>query len=168
LMDLGASLCSPKKPTCPRCPWGDVCLAHARGDQESFPRKAPKREGKLRRGAAFVVLRADGCVLLRQRPEKGLLAHMTEVPGSDWCHDFDDKNALRSAPRLAKANWRRLPGVVRHVFTHFPLALTVFEAQVPRATRQPQGARWVKIEDLPGEALPNVMRKVIVHALEKN
>jgi A/G-specific adenine glycosylase len=165
LMDLGAGICSPKKPACALCPWNDACVARAGGDAESFPRKAPKREGKLRRGAAFVVLRADGCVLLRQRPEKGLLGSMTEVPGSDWAHDFDAADALRSAPRLAKAKWRLLPGVVRHVFTHFPLELTVFVAQVPGGTPALKGARWVKRVDLPGEALPNVMRKVLAHAI---
>jgi A/G-specific adenine glycosylase len=151
------------------CPWNESCLAFARGDQETFPRKAPKREGRLRRGAAFVALRADGRVLLRTRPEKGLLGGMTEVPGSNWSQDFEIAQALRCAPRLRrKAAWRRRPGVVRHVFTHFPLELAVFTAQVARATPAPKGARWVKIADLPGEALPNVMRKVLTHALEKN
>jgi A/G-specific adenine glycosylase len=167
LMDLGASICSPKRPACALCPWSESCVAHARGDQESFPRKAPKREGRLRRGAAYVALRADGRVLLRQRPEKGLLGAMTEVPGSEWSHDFDIASAIRSAPRLrAKAPWRRRPGVVRHVFTHFPLELAVFVAQVPRATPALKGARWVKLAALPGEALPTVMRKVLAHALD--
>ena len=167
LMDLGATLCSPKRPACALCPWNESCAAYARGDPESFPRKAPKREGRLRRGAAYVALRADGCVLLRARPEKGLLGAMTEVPGSDWAHDFDVKSALRCAPRLgAKTKWRKLPGVVRHVFTHFPLELAVFIARVPRATQAPKGARWGKLADLPGEALPSVMRKVLSHALD--
>ena len=166
-MDLGATICSPKRPACALCPLNESCLAYARGDQETFPRKAPKREGKLRCGAAYVALRADERVLLRTRPEKGLLGAMTEVPGSAWAHDFDIATALAAAPRFkAKAAWRRLPGVVRHVFTHFPLELTVFIAPVPRATPAPKGARWVKIMDLPGEALPNVMRKVLAHALE--
>jgi A/G-specific adenine glycosylase len=166
LMDLGATLCSPKRPACALCPWNDGCLARARGDQETFPRKAPKREGRLRRGAAFVVLRADGRVLLQQRADKGLLASMSEVPGSAWAHDFDVGRALRHAPRLGRLKWRKLPSVVRHVFTHFPLELAVFVAQVPRATPALKGTRWVKLADLPGEALPNVMRKVLAHALE--
>jgi A/G-specific adenine glycosylase len=167
LMDLGATICSPKRPACALCPWNESCAAFARGDQESFPRKAPKREGRRRFGAAFVALRADGCVLLRSRPEKGLLGAMTEVPGSDWAHDFDLGGALDAAPRFkTKLKWRKRPGVVRHVFTHFPLELTVFVAPAARATRAPQGARWVKFADLPGEALPSVMRKVLGHALE--
>ena len=168
LMDLGATICSPKRPACALCPWNDSCLANERGDQEIFPRKAPKREGRLRRGAAFVVLRADGRVLLRRRPDKGLLASMMEVPGSTWAHDFDDSVALRSAPRLgANVHWRRLHGVVQHVFTHFPLEVAVFAARVPRATPAPKGALWVKIGDLRDEALPNVMRKVLAHALDR-
>ncbi|WP_245416918.1 A/G-specific adenine glycosylase [Undibacter mobilis] len=167
MMDLGATICTPRKPACALCPFDSVCIARARGDQESFPRKAPKREGKLRRGAAFVVLREDGRVLLRQRPEKGLLGAMTEVPGSDWSHDFDAATALEAAPKLGgKVKWRKLAGEVTHVFTHFPLALTVFVAQVPKAAAAPKGARWVEVADLPGEALPNVMRKVLAHALD--
>ena len=166
LMDLGATICSPKRPACVLCPWSGVCVARALGRQEEFPHKAPKREGKLRRGAAFVALRADGRVLLRQRPEKGLLGAMTEVPGSEWAHDFDATRALQAAPRVPKARWLRLAGVVTHVFTHFPLELNVFRAAVPRGTPAPKDARWVKVSDLPGEALPSVMRKVLAHALD--
>jgi A/G-specific adenine glycosylase len=166
LMDLGATLCTPKRPACSLCPWNDVCLACARGDQETFPRKTPKREGRLRCGAAFVVVRADKRVLLRQRPGKGLLAAMTEVPGSAWSHDFEPRRALDATPRLGRTlRWRKLPGVVRHVFTHFPLELTVFTAQAPKGTRAPPGARWVLRDELAGEALPSVMRKVLAHAL---
>jgi len=168
LMDLGATICSPKRPACVLCPWVNACAAYARGDEETFPRKLPKAEGKLRRGAAFVALRADGRVLLRRRPEKGLLGSMMEVPGSEWKHDFENGRARRSAPRLqAGTRWRQLPGTVRHIFTHFPLELTVFVAHIQRATTAPKGARWVKIIDLADEALPNVMRKVLARALDR-
>ena len=60
--------------------------------------------------------------------------------------------------------WRRLPGVVTHVFTHFPLELTVYAAEVAASTPAPEGARWVPLATLAGEALPNVMRKVLAHA----
>jgi A/G-specific adenine glycosylase len=167
-MDLGATICTPKKPACSLCPWNDACLAWARGEQESYPRKARKREGKLRRGAAFVALRADGAILLRRRPDEGLLAKMTEVPGSAWSHGFDIAAALDAAPPLrGKPQWRKLPGTVSHVFTHFPLQLTVFTATVPRGSPAPKGMRWVSLARAGEEALPNVMRKVIAHALEE-
>ena len=86
LMDLGSSICTPKKPACALCPLNDDCAARLRGDQETFPRKAPKKTGTLRRGAAFIVTRGDE-LLVRTRAEKGLLGGMTEVPGSDWWRD---------------------------------------------------------------------------------
>jgi A/G-specific adenine glycosylase len=165
LMDLGSSICTPKKPACALCPLNDGCVSRARGDQEIFPRKAAKKTGALRQGAAFVVTRGDE-LLVRTRAEKGLLGGMTEVPGSDWLAAQDDKAALKQAPRLkGVARWHRKAGVVTHVFTHFPLELVVYTATVPPRARPPEGMRWVAIATLGDEALPNVMRKVIAHGL---
>jgi A/G-specific adenine glycosylase len=165
LMDLGSSICTPKKPACALCPLNDDCAARARGDQEAFPRKAPKKTGTLRRGAAFVVTRGDE-LLVRSRPEKGLLGGMTEVPGSDWLAGQEDKAAMKQAPDLAGVTrWHRKTGVVTHVFTHFPLELVVYTAKVPARSRAPKGMRWVPIATLAEEALPNVMRKAIAHGL---
>jgi A/G-specific adenine glycosylase len=165
LMDLGSSICTPKKPACALCPLNEDCAARARGDQEIFPRKAQKKSGEMRRGAAFVVRRGDE-LLVRTRPEKGLLGGMTEVPGSDWLAGHDDKAALKQAPLLkGVARWHRKAGVVSHVFTHFPLQLVVYTAKVATRTGAPQGMRWVPIATLGDEALPNVMRKVIAHGL---
>ena len=167
LMDLGATICTPKKPACVLCPWMGACAARLRGDAEALPRKAPKAAGRLRRGAAFVVLREDGRVLLRSRPPKGLLGGMTEVPTTEWTCDFEERDALAAAPRLSrvKPRWRPLSGVVTHVFTHFPLELRVYVAEVAASTHAPAGMRWVALPALAGEALPNVMRKVLAHAL---
>jgi A/G-specific adenine glycosylase len=167
LMDLGATICTPKKPACALCPWMAPCAARRRGDAEAFPRKAPKSEGRLRRGAAFVAVRADGFVLLRSRPPKGLLGGMTETPTSEWTHAFDERAALAAAPQLSEASprWRRVPGVVSHVFTHFPLELAVYAAELPPGASAPLGMRWVALDAVQGEALPNVMRKVLAHAL---
>jgi len=166
MMDLGATLCSPKKPACTLCPWSDACAAHARRDAETFPRKAGKRAGKLRRGAAFVALRADGRILLRTRPAKGLLGGMTEVPTSEWTEEFDADRARKAAPRLTGARWQRVPGMVTHTFTHFPLELAVHVAKVTKTAKAPAGMRWVALTDLAEEALPSVMRKVVAHAVE--
>jgi A/G-specific adenine glycosylase len=166
LMDLGASICTPKKPACALCPLNEGCAARGRGNQETFPRKAPKKTGALRRGAAFVVTCGDE-LLVRTRPEKGLLGGMTEVPGSDWLAAHDDKAALKQAPALKGiARWHRKAGVVTHVFTHFPLELVVYTATVPARTRPPDGMRWVPIATLSDEAFPNPMRKVIAHGLD--
>jgi A/G-specific adenine glycosylase len=165
LMDLGSTICTPKRPACALCPINDDCAARLRGDPESFPRKAPKKAGELRRGAAFVVTRGDE-LLVRTRAEKGLLGGMTEVPGSDWLAGQDDKAALKQAPALKSgARWHRKVGVVTHVFTHFPLELVVYTASVPARSRAPDGMRWVPVATLQDEALPNVMRKVIAHGL---
>jgi A/G-specific adenine glycosylase len=165
LMDLGSSICTPKKPACALCPLNDGCAARLRGDQEIFPRKLAKKTGALRRGAAFVVTRGEE-LLVRTRPEKGLLGGMTEVPGSDWLARQDDKAALKQAPALkGVTRWHRKTGIVTHVFTHFPLELVVYTARVAARTRAPQAMRWVPIATLGDEALPNVMRKVIAHGL---
>jgi A/G-specific adenine glycosylase len=165
LMDLGASICTPKKPACALCPLSDDCLGRARGDQDTFPRKAPKKTGALRRGAAFVVTRGEE-LLVQTRPEKGLLGSMTEVPTSHWLAVQDDKAAMRQAPVVRGiARWHRKAGVVTHVFTHFPLELVVYTASVSARARAPKGMRWVPVATLKDEALPNVMRKVIAHGL---
>jgi A/G-specific adenine glycosylase len=165
LMDLGSSICTPKRPACALCPLNDGCAAFLRGDQETFPHKAAKKTGELRRGAAFVVTRG-GELLVRSRAEKGLLGGMTEVPVSDWLAAQDDKAALKQAPALkGVSRWHRKVGVVTHVFTHFPLELVVYTARAPARTRAPDGMRWVPVATLQDEALPNVMRKVIAYGL---
>src|SRR5262249_43058210 len=158
MMDLGATICT-TRPACALCPWNDVCAARECGAPETFPRKTPKREGRLRRGAAFFVQRADGAVLVRTRPPRGLLGGMTELPTTQWTHDFDAAAALEEAPVLKskKGNgrlvWRKLPGKVTHVFTHFPLELAVYAAAVPAGTPALPDTRFVALKDLHDEAL---------------
>jgi A/G-specific adenine glycosylase len=168
LMDLGATICTPKKPACALCPLNEDCVARARGIQETFPRKAPKKTGALRRGAAFVVTRGDE-LLVRTRPDKGLLGGMTEVPGSDWRVGQEEAAALAQAPALkGVTRWHRKAGIVTHVFTHFPLELVVYTARAAAGARAPKGMRWVAIAGVSDEALPNVMRKAIAHGLEQD
>src|SRR3954469_11487389 len=107
LMDLGSTICTPKKPACALCPLNDDCAGFMRGDQEAFPRKAAKKAGELRRGAAFVVTRG-GELLVRTRAEKGLLGGMTEVPGSEWLSAQLDSVARQQAPVLeGLSRWHR-------------------------------------------------------------
>lgn len=159
MMDLGATICTPKRPACALCPWNAACAAHARGDAETFPVKAAKAERPVRRGAVFVAVRADGAVLVRRRPPKGLLGGMTEVPTGAWSPAYDRNEALAGAP--FHAPWRRLPAPVEHTFTHFHLVLDVFRADLPAGTAAPDGAWWSSRRDILGEALPSVFRKVV-------
>ena len=144
-MDLGSSICTPKKPACVLCPFNDDCVARSRGEQESLSAQGAEKTGALRRGAAFVVTRGDQ-LLVRSRAEKGLLGGMTEVPGSDWLAAQDDKAALKQAPALkGVARWHRKAEIVTHVFTHFPLELAIYTAELPARARAPEGCagyRW--------------------------
>jgi A/G-specific adenine glycosylase len=165
VMDLGATICTPTRPACALCPWMEPCRARAARLQETFPRKPPKAEGTLRRGAAFVAIREDNAILLRTRPPKGLLGGMAEPPTSPWAADYDLDGATSDAP--LDTAWRRLPGIVRHTFTHFPLELTVFLCTAPAETVAPHAMRWTPRAALAEEALPNIMKKVLAHALDE-
>ncbi|HXN43601.1 MAG TPA: A/G-specific adenine glycosylase [Xanthobacteraceae bacterium] len=166
MMDLGAMICTPVSPGCGVCPWLADCGARAMGDAEDFPRREAKRATKLRRGAAFLVLRADRSILVRSRPPRGLLGGMTELPTTQWTEDFAEHRALLDAPPFSsRQRWRRVPGVVTHAFTHFPLELVVYATEVALDTPPPAGMRFVPLDRLHDEALPNLMRKVVALAL---
>jgi A/G-specific adenine glycosylase len=162
LMDLGATICTPRNPACGLCPWREPCRARAQGTEETYPRKAAKKTGVTRYGAAFVLLREDGAVLVRTRPGKGLLGGMAEVPTSEWRSDYELDGAAQDAP--VAASWRSLPMPVRHVFTHFPLELTVFAAEAPTAMATPAGMRFTPAAHLADEPFSSVMLKVLATA----
>jgi A/G-specific adenine glycosylase len=160
MMDLGATICTPRRPACALCPLNEGCVARIAQRQETFPVKAPKAERPARAGAAFFMRRRDGAVLVRTRPPKGLLGGMTEIPGTPWSADFELGRAAEHAP--VSADWKRLPGSVEHTFTHFALRLTIFVAHCDAPA--PDGTRYVEDHALDDEALPSVMRKIVEHA----
>jgi len=162
MMDLGATLCTPRRPACPACPWSGDCAAEAAGRPQDFPVRAARKAKPTRRGVVFWITDPAGAVLLRRRPEKGLLGGMMEVPSTEWREDtIDPEVAASLAP--AGGEWRTLPGQVRHTFTHFHLELTVLAGQVETATGI--DGTWSRPEDLHRYALPTVMRKICDHAL---
>ncbi len=152
MMDLGATICTPRKPACGLCPLRGDCAAHAQGLQADLPRKVPKPGKPVRRGFAYVVQRADGAVLLETRPEKGLLGGMLGWPGSDW------SDAPAETPPL-QANWRDAGAEVRHTFTHFHLRLAVRVAEVDAQTTAATGIFMARDQFRPAD-LPTLMRKV--------
>jgi A/G-specific adenine glycosylase len=153
------------------CPLQRDCAAHAQGIESTLPAKAPKPERPVRLGLAFLVLREDAHVLLRKRPEAGLLGGMLEVPSAEWAETLPPVNeALRSAP--VRAEWWAVPGSVSHTFTHFRLESLVYRAIVPADVSltfwaDPQRCRWVPRRDLDRVELPSVMRKIIAHGLRE-
>ncbi|MFI0845694.1 A/G-specific adenine glycosylase [Mesorhizobium sp. IMUNJ 23232] len=161
MMDLGATICTPKRPRCMLCPLREDCRAILTGDPELLPLKAPKADKPKRSGIAYVAIRSDGAVLMRTRAEKGLLGGMTEVPTTGWSEGRGG-NGGDSHPPLA-ADWRRA-GAITHVFTHFALDLEVRRAEFGRITAPP-GHRWVAAAEIAGEALPTVMKKAIEAAI---
>ena len=156
LIDLGATICTPRRPLCGLCPLKDFCRAAAQPSSEDWPRKAAKAARPARWGAVFF-LRCGEELLLRTRPAKGLLGGISELPGTHWSEDYSPTNALRDAPLIA--DYHCLDAKVTHQFTHFTLTLDIFVAEVGRGTKPPQDCRWVS--DIAAEALPSVMRKVV-------
>jgi A/G-specific adenine glycosylase len=164
MMDLGATICTPKRPSCDRCPLETMCQARAAGIEETLPRRVTRKERPVRRGACFFVTRSDGAVLLRKRVAKGLLGGMMEVPTTPWEGDErDDAAHLAHAP--LKAKWKKRAGLVEHTFTHFHLMLAVFVAEASAREAARADGVWVAEDDLHGEALPSLMRKVVAHAM---
>ena len=172
MMDLGATICTPKRPSCLMCPLSSQCAARAQGIEATLPRRLAKKQRPNRFGVAFLALREDGQVLLRQRPHTGLLARMMEIPSTDWLNDWMSADeAMRVAP--VRGDWWPVPSSVVHVFTHFKLELMVYRTVVPVDAALTFWAdsprcKWVPRRDLYAQALPSVMRKVIAHALTES
>lgn len=162
LMDLGATVCTPRRPRCPACPWSGRCLAFARGNPEAYPKKAAKKERPIRHAAAFWLERADGAVLLRRRPATGLLGGMMEVPSTDW-RDRPWNLAEARAKAPVPARWVSLPGGVGHTFTHFHLEVVVLAGRCS-AGAAAEGI-WARPDGLGDHALPTLMKKIASHAM---
>jgi A/G-specific adenine glycosylase len=160
MMDLGATICTPRRPRCVLCPWRTACAAAAAGIADRLPARADKPERPQRYGVAFWLTRGDGAVLLRRRPETGLLGGMVEVPSTPWrAEPWGLAEAVAAAPTAAA--WTKLPGTVRHGFTHFRLELAILAGK----TAQPRDGLWSPVERLAEHALPTLMKKLARHAL---
>ena len=142
------------------CPWADYCKAHADGVETDYPKKLKKKKLPMRYGLVYV-LRSGDDVLLRQRPDKGLLGGMMEFPGTDWGDKLP--TALTDAP--SPRNWEKCETQVRHVFTHFELYLDVYKAETP--DKDIDGV-WAPLEKISDYALPTVMTKALKIALANN
>ncbi len=148
VMDLGATICTPRSPACGICPWHEGCLARMQGIAAALPRRAPKSAKPLRRGQIWIACRGNALILER-RPERGLLGGMWGFPGDGW------DGAGGTAPAVAE--WQVL-GEVRHTFTHFDLYLSVAIARLEPGQPFSRGSE-VPLRDFRAGDLPTVMRK---------
>ncbi|WIY26965.1 A/G-specific adenine glycosylase [Parasedimentitalea psychrophila] len=152
VMDLGATICSPKSPACGICPWRAPCLARSAGTAQALPRKTPKKPKPTRRGFVYLARAANGDWLLERRPDKGLLGGMLGWPGSEWCETAAPEPPFAS-------DWQSLGAEVRHSFTHFHLILQVMVTDLPRQHSPAAGQLRVSVDDFRPSDLPTVMRK---------
>ena len=150
VMDLGATICTPRNPACGICPWTGACVARAAGVQTELPRKTAKPAKPVREGRLWIVRRTDGAMLLETRPERGLLGGMLGWPGSAWDGG--------GGPAPLDTDWRDAAGEVRHTFTHFHLRLDIAVAEVG-ADAKPLRGRFFARSDFRPATLPTVMRK---------
>ncbi len=156
MMDLGATICAPRTALCMLCPLRAGCLATRTGNPTAYPVRPKKAVRPVRYGHAFVLHDSNGRLFLRQRPAKGLLARMTEVPGSEWL-------GAAGEPAFPVAGRWRKHGRVVHVFTHFRLELDVWSIKVEDASALAEGW-WADPRALDREALPSLFRKVVAQA----
>ena len=160
VMDLGAVLCTPRRPRCVLCPWRDDCAARALGIAEDLPLQAEKPERPLRFGVSFWLVRDDGAVLLHRRPERGLLGGMIELPSTPWREaPWTESEVIAAAP-IGTA-WTRLPGTVQHGFTHFRLELALLAG----TTDHPPPGIWATPAQFKEYAFPTLTRKLVKYAM---
>jgi A/G-specific adenine glycosylase len=160
MMDLGAGICSPKKPNCALCPVNRFCQGYASGDAELYPVKPVKTAKPVRSGAAFLIQNRQGAVYLQKRPDNGLLGGMSELPGTEWTSRQDGLTGKAAHPFAA--DWK-FAGRAKHTFTHFHLTLEVWHCVLEG--EMTGNGWWVPVSDLANEALPTVMKKAITVAL---
>ena len=156
LMDLGATVCRPKSPSCALCPLAAQCVGLKTGAPQHYPRKTAKPPRPHRHGVAYILTKGDLVALVR-RPTKGLLGGMLALPTTDWhTSPLGDREAVSAAP--AVADWRKV-GEVAHGFTHFTLTLNLLQAEGDATD-----VIWSPRRDLDG--LPSVFLKAVRRALQ--
>lgn len=164
LMDLGATICTPRKPRCLLCPWRQACGAFAQGDPERFPLKTAKPARPHRHAVAFYVEAPDGRILLRRRVESGLLGGMIEIPTTPWQGDpWEPGDAIRHCPISARS-FQKIDGHITHVFTHFSLDVAVFSIRLSETPPMTDGLIWADGPAIKQLALPSLMKKIRAYA----
>ncbi|MBI3652232.1 MAG: A/G-specific adenine glycosylase [Acidobacteria bacterium] len=166
LMDLGATVCKPKKPTCEACPLIRYCRAYQEGRVHELPLRSPQREIPHHH-IAIGVVHKNGRVLIALRPKEGLLGNLWEFPGGKLKAEESLADCCRREV-LEETNLEVEVGkcfsVVRHSFSHFRITLHAFHCRYERGratSKWSQKIRWVKLSELADYAFPTANKKII-------
>lgn len=164
LMDLGATVCTPRNPQCGICPFQKACLAKANGNPEAYPLKTIKKKVPKKKAVVFVVQDKKGRVLLRRRPEGGLYAGLWEFPSTPWQVKKAEAALIKQyAPEALE--WHKPKKRVRHIFSHFEMEMALRLGHSKGTISGQNGEyRWSAWRDLPHIAMPSLMQKVAVLA----
>jgi A/G-specific adenine glycosylase len=164
VMDLGATICTPRNPQCLSCPVNACCLSLKRGKTTLIPKKKVKQRKPVRYGMAFLCINDKKEVLLRRRPNSGLFSGMMEIPGTPWTDCLPDSLQIE-ASKPTIATWSDIQGTVFHFFTHFKLEIKVVRADIKKSIKS-NGLSWHPLESIDKAGLPSLMLKIIKHGLQ--
>ena len=157
MMDLGATICTPKKPKCSSCPLKNNCMGYKKGIAELLPITLRRSEKRSRYGFAFLAITRDNDFLTIRRPNEGLLGGMICFPCSEWL----ETKAEEFYPPFS-ADWIITGALVTHTFTHFKLNLRVVKAYIENA---PEGYQKNSLETFDTSSLPALMKKVLIRGI---
>jgi len=158
-MELGATICTPRKPKCGQCPWQKSCAAFKQGFAEELPHKTLKAKNPVRYGKVFWIQKNSGEFLIEKRAGKGLYEGMFQLPTTEWTKD---KTETKTLPHTydKKLRFKSLDATVRHTFTHFDLVLEIWAAQPGKNFRARTG-KFISAAEIETYALPTLMQKVM-------
>ena len=162
-MELGATVCTPRKPKCGGCPWQKSCAAFKLGIAEELPRKMPKAKNPVRYGKVFWIQKKSGEFLIEKRTGKGLYEGMFQLPTTEWTKDKTEALPHRYDKKMS---FKPLGATVRHTFTHFDLVLEIWSAQPAKSFKASTG-KFVSALEIEDYALPTLMQKVMKLCLRK-
>ena len=163
VMDLGATVCTPRGPLCFTCPLTELCGAFLHEETRAIPISKKRKKAPKRAGTAYVIINNANEILLYRRTEKGLLGGMLEVPSLGW-EQHERHNELIRKVTMGRPYSKAIPGTVEHVFTHFKLVLKVVVLRVENNDWL-AGLHWHSLDKIAGVGLPKLMLKVLQHFL---
>lgn len=147
IMDLGATICTPKSPKCDVCPVSGFCQAYKEGDMLDYPKKEPKKAKLHKTGTLYIFEDAQGNLYKEKRPEKGLLANLWQFPSTGW----EQEQLPEELEQLLYDHEAEDIGTYSHVFTHFKLTFDV--KHIKLAETMP----W----DYENKPIPTLMKKAL-------